>query len=130
MWYMRNIYLIAKKRITPIYLTDEVFEHYKRMRATDEAFKKKSEQMSTNKKSEVGGSATGVGRALAGTPKVARNIAEGANGKTRTNVERQNGTPSRKWRDVGLTPPSPVTKRSGPQSDDQPGHLTMEITPF
>ncbi|KAK9107549.1 hypothetical protein Syun_023560 [Stephania yunnanensis] len=54
-WYMGNIYLIAKKRITPIYLTDEVFKHYKRMRATDEAFKKKSEQMSTNRKSEVGG---------------------------------------------------------------------------
>ncbi|KAK9088427.1 hypothetical protein Scep_027509 [Stephania cephalantha] len=56
--YTDNIYLIAKKRITPIYLTDEVFEHYKRMRATYEAFKKKSEQMSTNRKSEVGGSCT------------------------------------------------------------------------
>ncbi|KAK9162824.1 hypothetical protein Syun_003726 [Stephania yunnanensis] len=53
--YTGNIYLIAKKRITPIYLTDEVFEHYKRMRATYEAFKKKSKQMSTNKKSEVEG---------------------------------------------------------------------------
>ncbi|KAK9120982.1 hypothetical protein Syun_018599 [Stephania yunnanensis] len=41
--YTGNIYLIAKKRIAPIYLTEEVFEHYKRMRATDEAFKKKSE---------------------------------------------------------------------------------------
>ncbi|KAK9101241.1 hypothetical protein Scep_024671 [Stephania cephalantha] len=32
--YTGNIYLIAKKRIAPIYLTEEVFEHYKRMRAT------------------------------------------------------------------------------------------------
>ncbi|KAK9115194.1 hypothetical protein Syun_021991 [Stephania yunnanensis] len=55
--YTSNIYLITKKRITHIYLTDEVFEHYKRMRATDEAFKKKSEQMNTNRKSEVGGRA-------------------------------------------------------------------------
>ncbi|KAK9169450.1 hypothetical protein Syun_001590 [Stephania yunnanensis] len=51
--YTGNIYLIAKKRITPIYLTKEVFEHYKRMRATDEAFKKKSEQMSSNRKSKA-----------------------------------------------------------------------------
>ncbi|KAK9098376.1 hypothetical protein Syun_025421 [Stephania yunnanensis] len=57
-WYMGNIYLIAKKRIAPIYLTDEVFEHYKRMRATDETFKKKSKQMSTNRKSEVEGPGT------------------------------------------------------------------------
>ncbi|KAK9106914.1 hypothetical protein Syun_022925 [Stephania yunnanensis] len=27
------------------------------------------------------------------------------------------------------TPPSPGTERSGPQSDDHPGHLTIEITP-
>ncbi|KAK9082884.1 hypothetical protein Scep_029355 [Stephania cephalantha] len=27
------------------------------------------------------------------------------------------------------TPLSPVTERSGPQSDDQPGHLTADITP-
>ncbi|KAK9128313.1 hypothetical protein Syun_017110 [Stephania yunnanensis] len=40
--YTGNIYLITKKRITPVYLTEEVFDHYKRMRATDEAFKKKS----------------------------------------------------------------------------------------
>ncbi|KAK9092573.1 hypothetical protein Syun_027484 [Stephania yunnanensis] len=26
------------------------------------------------------------------------------------------------------TPPSPGTERSGPQSDDHPGHLTTEIT--
>ncbi|KAK9111550.1 hypothetical protein Scep_019069 [Stephania cephalantha] len=58
--YTGNIYLIAKKRITPIYLTEEVFEHYKRMRATDEAFKKKSEQMSSNRKFEVGGPGTGI----------------------------------------------------------------------
>ncbi|KAK9158290.1 hypothetical protein Scep_004864 [Stephania cephalantha] len=58
--YTGNIYLIAKKRITPIYLTEEVFEHYKRKQATDEAFKKKSEQMSTNRKSEVGGPGTGI----------------------------------------------------------------------
>ncbi|KAK9157907.1 hypothetical protein Scep_004481 [Stephania cephalantha] len=58
--YTGNIYLIAKKRIAPIYLTDEVFEHYKRMRATDEAFKKKSEQMSTNRKSEMEGPGTGI----------------------------------------------------------------------
>ncbi|KAK9106994.1 hypothetical protein Syun_023005 [Stephania yunnanensis] len=50
--YTGNIYLIAKKRITPVYLTEEVFDHYKRMRATDEAFNKKSEQMSNNRKSE------------------------------------------------------------------------------
>ncbi|KAK9107601.1 hypothetical protein Syun_023612 [Stephania yunnanensis] len=58
--YTGNICLIAKKRITPIYLTEEVFEHYKRMRATDETFKNKSEQMSSNRKSEVGGSGTGI----------------------------------------------------------------------
>ncbi|KAK9086897.1 hypothetical protein Syun_029291 [Stephania yunnanensis] len=50
--YTGNIYLIAKKRITPVYLTEEVFDHYKRMRVTDEVFKKKSEQMSSNRKSE------------------------------------------------------------------------------
>ncbi|KAK9111435.1 hypothetical protein Scep_018954 [Stephania cephalantha] len=65
--YNGNIYSIAKKRITPIYLTDEVFEHYKRKRATDEAFKKKSEQMSANNKSEVGGSGTGILLHSAGT---------------------------------------------------------------
>ncbi|KAK9166014.1 hypothetical protein Scep_001205 [Stephania cephalantha] len=61
-----NIYLIAKKRITSIYLTEEVFEHYKRMRATDEAFNKKSEQMSTNRKSGVGGPSTGISLHSAG----------------------------------------------------------------
>ncbi|KAK9126445.1 hypothetical protein Scep_015291 [Stephania cephalantha] len=162
------------------------------MRATDEAFKKKSEQMSTNRKSEVGGPGTGIslhsagsisarqhgdtlekklqlrptrkemfrhlhthghdgqtfvdqrsakidaeltrrleemstqthdisidedavylevvpevkGRVYglgsqAGPQNVARNIAEGANGKTRTNAERQDGTPRRKLRDAG-----------------------------
>ncbi|KAK9147969.1 hypothetical protein Scep_006726 [Stephania cephalantha] len=64
--YTGNIYLIAKKRISPIYLTDEVFEHYKRMRATNEAFKKKSE-MSTNRKSEVGGPDTGISLHSAGS---------------------------------------------------------------
>ncbi|KAK9114422.1 hypothetical protein Syun_021219 [Stephania yunnanensis] len=59
-WYTTNIYLIVKKRISPIYLTEEVFEHYKRMRATDEAFNKKSEQMNTNRKSKVGGSGIGI----------------------------------------------------------------------
>ncbi|KAK9095530.1 hypothetical protein Scep_026999 [Stephania cephalantha] len=65
--YTGNIYLIAKKRITPIYLTEEVFVHYKRMRATDEAFKKKSEQMSSNRKSEVGGPGTGISLHSAGS---------------------------------------------------------------
>ncbi|KAK9163252.1 hypothetical protein Syun_004154 [Stephania yunnanensis] len=65
--YMGNIYLIAKKRITPIYLTEEVFEHYKRMRATYETFKKKSEQISTNRKSEVGGPGTGISLHSAGS---------------------------------------------------------------
>ncbi|KAK9167856.1 hypothetical protein Scep_003047 [Stephania cephalantha] len=65
--YTGNIYLIAKKRITPIYLTEEVFEHYKQMRATDEAFKKKSEQMSSNRKSEVGGPGTGISLHNAGS---------------------------------------------------------------
>ncbi|KAK9157623.1 hypothetical protein Scep_004197 [Stephania cephalantha] len=65
--YTGNIYRIAKKRITPIYLTMEVFVHYKRMRATDEAFKKKSEQKSTNRKSEVGGSGTGISLHSAGS---------------------------------------------------------------
>ncbi|KAK9087020.1 hypothetical protein Syun_029414 [Stephania yunnanensis] len=51
--YTGNIYLIVKKSIAPIYLTYEVFEHYKRMRATDETFKKKSERMSTNRNSEA-----------------------------------------------------------------------------
>ncbi|KAK9106982.1 hypothetical protein Syun_022993 [Stephania yunnanensis] len=50
--YTGNIYLITKKIIALVYLTEEVFEHYKRMRATDEAFKKKSEHMSSNRKSE------------------------------------------------------------------------------
>ncbi|KAK9147710.1 hypothetical protein Scep_006467 [Stephania cephalantha] len=62
-----NIYLIAKKTITPIYLTYEVFEHYKRKRATYEAFKKKSEQMCTNRKSEVGGPGTGISLHSAGS---------------------------------------------------------------
>ncbi|KAK9100364.1 hypothetical protein Scep_023794 [Stephania cephalantha] len=65
--YTGNIYLIAKKRIAPIYLTEEVFEHYKRMRATDEAFKKKSEQMSSNRKTEVGGPGTGISLHSAGS---------------------------------------------------------------
>ncbi|KAK9089463.1 hypothetical protein Scep_028545 [Stephania cephalantha] len=65
--YTSNIYLIAKKRIAPIYLTEEVFEHYKRMRATDETFKKKFEQMSTNRKSEVGGPGTGISLNSAGS---------------------------------------------------------------
>ncbi|KAK9092748.1 hypothetical protein Syun_027659 [Stephania yunnanensis] len=65
--YTGNIYLIAKKIISPIYLTDEVFEHYKRMRATDEAFKKKFEQMSMNRKSEVGGSGKGISLHSAGS---------------------------------------------------------------
>ncbi|KAK9158485.1 hypothetical protein Scep_005059 [Stephania cephalantha] len=65
--YTGNIYLIAKKRIAHIYLTDEVFEHYKRMRAIDEAFKKKSEEMSTNRKSEVGGPGTGISLHSAGS---------------------------------------------------------------
>ncbi|KAK9086904.1 hypothetical protein Syun_029298 [Stephania yunnanensis] len=64
--YTGNIYLIAKKRITPIYLTEEVFKHYKRMRATDEAFEK-SEQMSSNRKYEVGGSGTGISLHSAGS---------------------------------------------------------------
>ncbi|KAK9167003.1 hypothetical protein Scep_002194 [Stephania cephalantha] len=46
---------------------DEVFEHYKRKRATDEAFKKKSEQMSTNRKFEVGGSGTSISLHSAGS---------------------------------------------------------------
>ncbi|KAK9133241.1 hypothetical protein Scep_012769 [Stephania cephalantha] len=65
--YTGNIYLIAKNRIAPIYLTEEVFEHYKRKRATDEAFKKKSEQMSTNRKSEVGEPDTGISLHNAGS---------------------------------------------------------------
>ncbi|KAK9099159.1 hypothetical protein Syun_026204 [Stephania yunnanensis] len=65
--YTGNIYLIAKKRITPVYLTEEVFDHYKRMRATDEVFKKKSEQMSSNRKSEVGGPGTGISLHSAGS---------------------------------------------------------------
>ncbi|KAK9159709.1 hypothetical protein Syun_006050 [Stephania yunnanensis] len=65
--YTGNIYLIAKKRITHVYLTEEVFDHYKRMRATDEAFKKKFEQMSNNRKSEVGGSGTDISLHSAGS---------------------------------------------------------------
>ncbi|KAK9106637.1 hypothetical protein Syun_022648 [Stephania yunnanensis] len=94
----------------------------------------------------------GLGRAPAGPPKVAINIVEGANGKTRTNADRQDGTPeeTREMQDrlarmeallmqhLGIrphvpptlrTPPSPLTERSGPQSDDHPGHLTTEIAP-
>ncbi|KAK9119655.1 hypothetical protein Scep_017748 [Stephania cephalantha] len=63
----RAIYLIAKKRIAPIYLTDEELEHYKRKRTTDEAFKKKSEQMSTNRKSEVGEPGTDISLHSAGS---------------------------------------------------------------
>ncbi|KAK9142589.1 hypothetical protein Syun_011989 [Stephania yunnanensis] len=62
-----NIYLIAKKRKTSIYLTEEVLEHYKRMRATNEAFKKKSEQISSNRKSEVGEPSTGISLHNAGS---------------------------------------------------------------
>ncbi|KAK9142500.1 hypothetical protein Syun_011900 [Stephania yunnanensis] len=65
--YTGNIYLIAKKRIAPIYLTEEVFDHYKRMRAIYEAFKKKSEQMSSNRKFEVGGPGTGISLHSAGS---------------------------------------------------------------
>ncbi|KAK9099430.1 hypothetical protein Syun_026475 [Stephania yunnanensis] len=57
-------------------------------------------------------------KSSAGPPKVARNIAEGANGKTRTNAKRQDGTPH--VPPTPRTPPSPVTERSGPQSDDHP----------
>ncbi|KAK9098175.1 hypothetical protein Syun_025220 [Stephania yunnanensis] len=66
-WYTGNIYLIVKKRITPVYLTEEVFDHYKRMRATDEAFNKKSEHMSNNRKFEVGGPGTGISLHSAGS---------------------------------------------------------------
>ncbi|KAK9158539.1 hypothetical protein Scep_005113 [Stephania cephalantha] len=65
--YTGNIHLIEKKIISPIYLTEEVYEHYKRKRATDEAFKKKSEQMSTNKKFEVGRPGTGISLHSAGS---------------------------------------------------------------
>ncbi|KAK9100731.1 hypothetical protein Scep_024161 [Stephania cephalantha] len=58
-----------------------------------------------------------VGRAPAGPPEVARNIAEGANGNTRTNAEGQDGTPRNKSRDAWTVK----------HSDDQPGHLTTDI---
>ncbi|KAK9111628.1 hypothetical protein Scep_019147 [Stephania cephalantha] len=45
----------------------EVFEHYKKKRATNEAFKKKSEQMSTDRKSKVGGPGTGISLHSAGS---------------------------------------------------------------
>ncbi|KAK9092468.1 hypothetical protein Syun_027379 [Stephania yunnanensis] len=71
-WYTCNIYLIAKKRMTPIYLTDEVFEHYKRKRAIDETFEKKFKQMSVNRKSEVGGPGTGISLHSVGTISVSQ----------------------------------------------------------
>ncbi|KAK9086999.1 hypothetical protein Syun_029393 [Stephania yunnanensis] len=178
--YMSNIYLIAKKIIAPIYLTDEVFEHYKRMRATDEAFKKKFELMSTNRKSKVGGPGTGIslrsarstsarqhGDMLAEltsrleemstqTPDTSidedvvylEEQMERQEQMQRYKVERQEE--NREMQDwlarmkeslmqhLGIrpnvpptprTPPLPVTERSGPQSDDHPGHLNVEITP-
>ncbi|KAK9107676.1 hypothetical protein Syun_023687 [Stephania yunnanensis] len=221
--YTGNLYLIAKKRITHIYLTDEVFEHYKRMRATDEAFKKKSEQMSMNKKSEVGGPGTGISLHSAGSIS-ARQHSDTLEKKlqrsptrkemfrhlhthdhdSQTFVDQRSAkidveltgrleemstqtpdtsidedvvylevVPEVKGRVYGLgsqgyhrniflgeasssrgrtyglneleelqrdhqrphvpptprTPPSAVTERSGPQSDDQPGHLMTEISP-
>ncbi|KAK9099182.1 hypothetical protein Syun_026227 [Stephania yunnanensis] len=202
--YTGNIYLIAKKRITIIYLKDEVFEHYKRMRATDEAFKKKFEQMSTNKKSEVEGLGTGISLHSAGSISARqhsdtlvkgrvyglgsqgyhRSISLGDASSSRgpayglheleelqrdhqrlqetllkERMERQEQMQRDKMErqeenreiqdrlarmeallmqhleirphvpSTSRTPPSPVTERSGPQSDDQPGHLTTEITP-
>ncbi|KAK9103336.1 hypothetical protein Sjap_020590 [Stephania japonica] len=58
--YANNMYLIANMRRTPIYLTNEVFENYKKMRATDEKFEAKSVQMNANRKSEKGGPGTGI----------------------------------------------------------------------
>ncbi|KAK9087250.1 hypothetical protein Syun_029644 [Stephania yunnanensis] len=208
--YTGNIYLIAKKRITPIYLTEEVFEHYKRMRATDETFKKKSEQMSSNRKSEVGGPGTGISLHSAGSisarqhgdtleKKLQRrptwkemfrhlhthghdvqSFVDQRSAKIDTpdtsideDVVYLEVVPEVKGRVYGLgsqgyhrsislggaslsrgpayglhelvelqrdhqrphlpptprTPPSLGTERSGPQSDDHPGHLTTEITP-
>ncbi|KAK9118957.1 hypothetical protein Scep_017050 [Stephania cephalantha] len=203
--YTGNIYLIAKKRIKPFYLIEEVFEHYKRMRATDEAFKKKSEQMSSNRKSEVGGPVTGISLHSAGgisarqhgdtlaeltrrleemfqTPDTSidedavylevvpevkgrvyrlgsqgyhRSISLGEASSSRgpaqeqmqrDKMERQEE--NREMQDclarmdallmqhlgirphvppTPLTPLSPGTERSGPESDDQPGHFTTDI---
>ncbi|KAK9151059.1 hypothetical protein Syun_009368 [Stephania yunnanensis] len=187
--YTSNIYLIAKKRITPIYLTDEVFEHYKRMRATYEAFKKKSEQMSMNRKSEVGEPGTGISLHSAGSicarqhgdtlAELTWRLEEMSTQTPDTSIDEDvvylEVVPEVKGRVYGLTrqeqmqrdkmecqeenremqdrlacmeallmqhlgirphvpptprtPPSPIIERSGPQSDDQPGHLTTEIAP-
>ncbi|KAK9098235.1 hypothetical protein Syun_025280 [Stephania yunnanensis] len=125
--YTGNIYLIAKKRITPIYLTEEVFEHYKRMRATDEAFKKKSEQMSTNRKSKVGRPGTGISLHSAGSIFVRQS------GDMLDRLARMEAL---LMQHLGIRPHVPPTSRaplllvteySGPQSDDQPGHLTTDI---
>ncbi|KAK9170006.1 hypothetical protein Syun_002146 [Stephania yunnanensis] len=188
--YTGNIYLIAKKRIAHVYLTEEVFDHYKRMRATYEAFKKKSEQMSNNRKSELGGPGTGISLLNAGSIS-ARQHGDTLEKKLQRRptwkemfrhlhthshdgqsfVDQRSAkidTPDTsidedavylevvqevKGRVYGLgsqgyhrsissggasspyvpptprTPPSPGTERSGPQSDDHPGHLTTEITP-
>ncbi|KAK9109081.1 hypothetical protein Sjap_017141 [Stephania japonica] len=58
--YTDNVGKIAKKRHAPIYLTDEVFQYYKHMRATDKEFVEKLKKMSENRKSEKGGPRTGM----------------------------------------------------------------------
>ncbi|KAK9150288.1 hypothetical protein Syun_008597 [Stephania yunnanensis] len=65
----RDIYWLRWKvsNFTLTIETKEVFEHYKRKRTTDEAFKKKSEQMSMNRKSGVGGPGTGISLHSAGS---------------------------------------------------------------
>ncbi|KAK9099038.1 hypothetical protein Syun_026083 [Stephania yunnanensis] len=139
--YTGNIYLIAKKRITLIYLTYEMFEHYKRKRATDEAFKKKSEQMSTNRKSDVGRPGTGISLHSAGsiTAKLTQRLEEMSTQSPDTSIDEDaiylEVMPEVKGRVYGLGSQgyhrsiSSVTERSGPQSDDKPRHLTTDIAP-
>ncbi|KAK9100924.1 hypothetical protein Scep_024354 [Stephania cephalantha] len=128
--YTGNIYLIAKKRKTPIYLTNEVFEHYKRTRATDEAFKKKFEQMSANRRSEVGGPGTSISLHSARSISVrqhgdtlaelTRRVEELSTQSSDTPIDEDAAyfevVPKVKDRVYGLG--SQATKRSGPQRID------------
>ncbi|KAK9117580.1 hypothetical protein Sjap_016527 [Stephania japonica] len=57
--YTDNVYKMVHRRHAPAYLTDEVFQNYKKMRESDD-FKEKSAKMSANRMTEKGGPGTGI----------------------------------------------------------------------
>ncbi|KAK9154999.1 hypothetical protein Sjap_002479 [Stephania japonica] len=57
--YTDNVYKMFHRRHAPAYLTDEVFQNYKKMRESDD-FKEKSAKMSANRMTENGGPGTGI----------------------------------------------------------------------